>query len=165
MRQIETNRDRRVAAAKSPIRSHDRRERRDRVHRLVERTPVAAEADERGGHPQGVHRRRLRRGRLAKHCCGGAGQRPAPREIAGEPIALGGRRQTPVQEQIRYVFERGARRKIFDGVSGKREPARLAVDVAQSRRRSDDAFETVRHSMIVGPASSVVNIDRRINPL
>ena len=68
-----------------------------------------------------------------------------------------------MQEQVRHLFERGVRRQIFDRVARQRQPAAVAVDFAQSRRRRDDAFQSVCHGSMFDLRSDIVNIDRRIN--
>jgi hypothetical protein len=67
VRKIGANSDRSFTVEKPPIRSDDRRERRDCGHRVVERIFLAAEAEKSRCHPQRVDHRRFRGCSLAKN--------------------------------------------------------------------------------------------------
>ncbi len=139
------NRHRPFTVANPPIGSDDCREGRDRGHRVVQRVLLAAEAQKRRGHSQGIHGRRLCRRGFAKHLNGRARERSPCGQVLREPNALGRFRQAAVQEQVRHLLETGARSQIFHGVSGDRQPARLAIDVAEPGRRGHDIFQSLSH--------------------
>jgi len=89
VREIVSDGDWLEAVAKPPIGSHDGRKRRDRGHRIVDGILLATEAEHRGRHAQGIHRRNAGSRSFAKNLGGGARKRSPRREIVGESIALG----------------------------------------------------------------------------
>src|SRR5437773_1969124 len=51
-----------------------------------------------------------------------------------------------MQQQVRHFLEAGVRSQIFYGVPGDGESTRLAIDMAESGRCGDDAFQVLRHA-------------------
>ena len=159
VREIGADRDGRLAVANPPIGPHDGRERRNRGHRIVQRVLLAAEAENRRSHAQGIHRRGLGERRFAKDFNGSAGERSPCGQIPREPDALGRFGQAAMQEQVRQLLEAGARSQIFDGVSGDGQPARLAIDLAEPSRCGHDVFQTLSHASMFEEPVRLVNID------
>ncbi len=140
VREIGADRDGRLTVAKPPVDAHGRREGSDGGKSVVERVFLAAEAQKRGRHPQGVHGRRLRGRSLAQNFNGGAGQRAAPGQVLGECNTLRWRRQAALQEQVSDFLKTGLRRQILYRISGQDQLPGLSIHVAEPRRGGYDAF-------------------------
>ena len=77
------------------------------------------------------------------------GKRSPSCQILGEPNALRRVRQVAVQEQVGDFLERGIRSQVLDGVSRDGQPARLPIDLTESRRCGHDALQPLSHTVQV----------------
>src|SRR5207247_10298450 len=105
VREIGSYGDSRFAAAKAPVGPNDRRERRNRRHRIVQWVLLAAEAENGRGHSQGIHGRCLRGRSFAKHVDCRVGKLSPSGQLLGESTSLGWFGQAAVKEQVTHVPE------------------------------------------------------------
>src|SRR3954453_5856083 len=96
VREIGADGDGRLAVAETPVGAHDGGEGRDGGDRILERVRVAAEAEKRDGHAEGVHGRRVAGHNFTEDVDGRTGQGAPFREVAGEGRTLRGPRWTAV---------------------------------------------------------------------
>ena len=128
-----------------------------------ERLGAAAQPPERGNHRRELRHDRSGIVRSQRDCAGGDAQRihriDAPlsafaqqrerrrrqRPLGGEPgtkcFQLPRRRQRAVPQQPRRLLEARVRRELADRVAGDDQLTALTIDIAQPRRRGNDALE------------------------
>ena len=87
-------------------------------------------------------------------------QCPLGGELGTKCFQLRRRRQRAVPQQPRRLLEARVRRELADRVAGDDQLAALTIDIAQPRRRGNDALEpAVDHVSNVALVYDCVNID------